>query len=701
MKSCSLMMMVVFALAWGSGCRTTDTGPRETAKPAETKQAAPAEGEKMAEEKQKAAALIVEPTLWDSVEDVEAACKERLAQANTLIEKVLQAKGKRDKSNTLVPYNEILLQVDRVLPQAELIANVHPKKEVRTAAEKCEQRVKKFITALTLNRNLYDALKGVESKALDKAAARFLKHLLRDYRRAGVDKDEATRKTLAALDAEMVKLGQEFRRNITEDKRHIMVKEQDLAGLPKDFLKSHKKDKTGKIKITTDYPDFLPVVAYAKKEKVRRDLYQKFLSRAYPKNEAVLKSLLAKRYTYATTLGYPDWAQYMAEDKMAKNKKVISDFILKVRELARPRVKSDLKEILARKKKDNRKVKSVGTWDRYYYVKKIQAERYGVDPAEVRSYFEFTRTKEGLMKLTQDLFGVTFKRAPGAKVWHESVEAYDVLDNNKPIARFYLDLHPREGKYGHAAEFPILSGIEGVQLPAASLVTNFPDPSKTGGEPALTEHTQVKTFFHEFGHLIHHLLSGRHRWVTQSGITCEWDFVEAPSQILEEWTWDHQVLARFAKHHKTGKPIPAALVDRMRKAKEFGKGVHVMRQMFYATLSFTLHDKDPKGLEPMAVVKDLYKKVSPYSYQKGTAVFANFGHLQGYSSMYYTYMWSLVLAKDMFTRFKKEGLLNKETARAYRDAVLAPGGSRDAAQMVKDFLGREHSFAAYEEWLKE
>jgi len=432
---------------------------------------------------------------------------------------------------------------------------------------------------------------------------------------------------------------------------------------------------------------------------VRRQLYELFLKRAHPVNDDILKKLLAARHQYATLLGYEDWASYNAEDKMVKDKKVIADFIEKVSALARPRMQADLKTILARKKKDHPPARAVGSWDRYYYVNRIKAEKYGVDPTEVRAYFDFANVKAGLLKITEEMFGLKLTKVDGAKVWHESVEAYDVYEGDKKIARFYLDLHPREGKYKHAAEFPLYTGVPGVQLPSASLVTNFPDPSKTGGKPALTEHKQVVTFFHEFGHLMHQLLDGRHKWVTMSGITCEWDFVEAPSQLLEEWAWDHGVLSRFAKHHETGKAIPADLVKRMNEARSFGKGVHVMRQMFYAALSFNYHNKAPGSFDLMKEMRRVQRGYSPYPYIKGTAVYANFGHLNGYSSMYYTYMWSLVQAKDMLSSFLAKGLMDKANAVSYRKKILEPGGTVDAADMVKAYLGRPYAFDAYQAWL--
>ncbi|MFH2005728.1 MAG: M3 family metallopeptidase [bacterium] len=645
--------------------------------------------------------VLAAPVVWDSEAEVNKGCGDHLAAAEKLKTQVESVTGAQTLKNTLGPYNGILIEVDRILPMSELVSNTHPQKPVRTAAEKCEQRVKKFVSKLMLNRKLYDALKGVDTKGLDRRAQRFVRLLLRDYRRAGVDRDGKTRKKLAALDAQMVKLGQTFQRTIREDKRFLDVTEKDLEGLPADYIEARKKKmKAGRVRITTDYPDFFPLQAYAKSEALRRKLYYKYLRRGFPKNAQILKQLLVARHTYATLLGFPDWAEYNAEDKMVKKKQVVADFIDKVTGLARPRMTTDLTEILARKKKDHPQATGVGAWDRFYYVKKIQSERFGVKPAEVRAYFDFAKVKKGLLELAQELWQVAFKRVPKAKVWHPSVEAYDVYDQGQLIARFYLDLHPRKGKYGHAAEFPIHTGILGKQLPSASLVTNFPDPSKTGGGPALTEHHQVTTFFHEFGHLMHKLLAGKHRWATQSGITCEWDFVEAPSQIMEEWAWDATILARFARHHKTGKPIPAALVARMLKAKEFGKGVHVMRQMHYAALSLAYHDRDPNGMNLLDLLKTVQKKYSPYPYEPNTHAYCNFGHLQGYSSMYYTYMWSLVIAKDLFTRFEKEGLMNKKTALDFRRKILEPGGSVDAVDMVKAFLGRPHTFAAYQAWLQ-
>jgi len=218
-------------------------------------------------------------------------------------------------------------------------------------------------------------------------------------------------------------------------------------------------------------------------------------------------------------------------------------------------------------------------------------------------------------------------------------------------------------------------------------------------DPALLEHTEVVTFFHEFGHLLHHLFGGRTRWAGLSGVRTEWDFVEAPSQMLEEWCWDPKVLQQFARHHQTGEPIPEALVKRMREAEEFGKGLRVRQQMFYAATSLHFHDRDPSGLDTTALAAGLQEKYTPFRHVDGTYFQESFGHLEGYSAIYYTYMWSLVIAKDLFGVFRREGLLERGPAMRYRKAVLEPGGSRPAKDLVRQFLGRDSSFDAFAAWL--
>jgi thimet oligopeptidase len=315
----------------------------------------------------------------------------------------------------------------------------------------------------------------------------------------------------------------------------------------------------------------------------------------------------------------------------------------------------------------------------------------------MRAYFPYARVQAGVLDVTARLFGIEYRRVDDPTVWAPGVETYDVYEAGDRLGRLHLDMHPRRDKYKHAAQFNIRNGVRGLQLPEAALVCNFPGGEP--GDPGLLEHEDVVTFFHEFGHLLHDLFAGCTRWMGIAGINTEWDFVEAPSQMLEEWAWDVGVLQSFARHHETGAPIPADLVERARRAREFGKGIAARHQMFYAMLSLKLHGGDPAGIDTTQFVRELQNEYSMFRYVDGTHFHASFGHLEGYSALYYTYMWSLVIAKDLFSQFSPADLLAPAVARRYRDCVLAPGGSAPAAELVQRFLGRPFGFEAFENWL--
>jgi thimet oligopeptidase len=382
---------------------------------------------------------------------------------------------------------------------------------------------------------------------------------------------------------------------------------------------------------------------------------------------------------------------------MVGSAKNASDFIDRIVAASGPKAEREYAVILKRKQQDVPQATVVNSWERTYYAELVRRADYAFDSQSVRPYFPFDRVKQGLLDVTGRLFGVTYRRIADAPVWDPSVEAYEMLEDGKMVGRFYLDMHPRPNKYNHAAQFGIRSGVTGRQIPEAALVCNL--PGGEAGDPGLMTHDDVTTFFHEFGHLVHNLLAGRHQWVGISGTSTEQDFVEAPSQMLEEWTWDPATLATFARHYDTNQPIPATLVQQMRRASEFGKGLTVRQQMLYARLSLSIYDRDPKSVDTTALVKALTNTYTPFPYVEETHFQTSFGHLDGYSAVYYTYMWSLVIAKDLFSQFDRTNLLAPDVAKRYRDTVLAPGGSKPAATLVRDFLGRPFDFNAWQEWL--
>ena len=630
-------------------------------------------------------------------ESLLAACHADMQRARQGIKLLYGMTAPRDPQAALQAYDEAMGALGDAAARASVCRNAHPDSKMRDAADQCEQEVDALATELSLDRGVYDTLAAIDIDGADAATKYYVQKTLRDLRRAGVDKDDATRARVRTLREELLKIGQEFGKNIKDDVRTLAIDPSELDGLPDDFKQQHKPGADGKVTISTDNTDYIPFVTYAKSSKAREALWRLYRLRGHPNNLDVLSRMLEKRHELATLLGYPSWAAYATEDKMIGSEKAASEFIARISTASSSRSERDYAQLLKRKQKDDPSAKSVPPWDSAYYQERVMAEDYGFDSQAMRGYFEYERVKKGVLDITARMFGIEYRKLSDAPVWHPAVDAYDVVENGKLLGRIYLDMHPREGKYKHYAQFTLANGAAGRALPEGVLMCNFPRPS--GSEPALMEHGSVRTFFHEFGHLLHHVLGGHTRWVGQSGVATEWDFVEAPSQMLEEWIWDLETLQTFARHHATGEPLPAALLAAARAADEYGKGLWVRQQMFYAATSLEFHARNPRGLDTTKLMAELQDRYTPFKYVEGTYFHESFGHLDGYSAIYYTYMWSLVIAKDLFSVFKKEGLLNPAPARRYRRAILEAGGSKPAAELVRDFLGRPYDFSAYQQWL--
>ena len=633
-----------------------------------------------------------EPLALPSADAAESWINDRAAAALTRARELaedLKRAAPADALETLRIWDEVTLALHGTAGMASLLANVHPDQAVRTAAESAEVEAQKLSVELSQDAALYAVFAQLPADGLEALAARFLDKVLRDFRRAGVDRDDATRARLKEIDERLLELVQEFSRTARDDVRTVRVVPERLAGLPDDFIASHPAGDDGLVTLTTDYPDSVPVGMFAHDADVRLQMSMASGNRGWPHNDAVLKEMFALRHEYATTLGYADWATYDAEVKMIGTGEAIPTFIAKIAEAAREPAERDLAVLLERYRRDVPEATRLAGPDAAYYRELVRKEQFDVDAQVVRGYFDFTKVRAGLLDVTGRLFGVRYEEVD-VPTWHEDVQSYDVvrLSDGARLGRIHLDLHPREGKYKHAAQFDLAPGVAGRSVAEGVLVCNF---SRT-----LMEHDHVVTLFHEFGHLVHHVLGGQGEWTRFSGVATEWDFVEAPSQMLEEWAWDPVVLASFATN-AAGEPIPAELVAKMRDADDFGKGVQVRQQTFFAMVSYAFHHERPDDLTARQI--ELQEQYSPWPHLEGTHFFAAFGHLGGYSSAYYTYQWSLVIAKDLFSAFDPADLFDAEVAGRYRDRVLAPGGSRDAADLVADFLGRPFTFDAYAAWL--
>ncbi len=628
---------------------------------------------------------------------LKARTEQRLALAQAALDKTLKVKGKRTLDNTMVPFDEVFRQIDMAGAQNGLMEEVSPDSTTRATAESMSQEISKFVTDLSLNRKLYDALVAMDISSADAETKFYVERTLRDFRLSGVDKDDATREKLKKLQEELVLISQEFGRNIREEKGTVQCTVAELEGLPLDFIDRHKPGNDGKVTLTLEYPDYMPVISYAKNDDLRRRMYMAYQNRAFPKNLEVLDRMRTKRHEMALLLGFTNYADLVVADKMTGKAQVARSFIDRVVAASGERQMREYQQLVAEKAKSVPGAKDVQFWESTYYSEQVRKTQYDFDSQQMRPYLPYTAVKQGVLDLSAKLFGVEFRRVKDAPVWHPLVECYEMFENGKLTGRFYLDMHPRANKYNHAAQFGIREGIKDRQIPEAALVCNLP-----GGDPAdpgLCEYNDVNTFFHEFGHLLHTLFGGNRKWVGTSGIRTEHDLVEAPSQMLEEWMKSHEVLATFAKDPKTGQPVPADLVKRMNRANEFGKGLAVRRQMVYAGMSLGCYDRDPAGLTTDQLFSELVKKYQPFPFVDGTHFQCAFGHLDGYSAVYYTYMWSLVIAKDMFSTFDKNNLMAPGAAKAYREKVLAAGGSKPAAEMVKDLLGRDFNEKAWQAWL--
>ncbi len=596
----------------------------------------------------------------------------------------------------LKDYDSLLnLAVSVGYGEAAIIAEANPDAAIRATGDTCQQKTSDMTTRISLSRPLYDRLSSIDSTKLDARSAYFLKRTLGEYRHAGIDKDEPTREKIRGLNKDLAELSTEFNKNLREIQGSVKVPPEDLLGLPEDYITNHPPGEDGFVTISTDYPDVFPIYTYSPDEALRKKLATEFLNRAYPENVASLRGLLEKRYELATTLGYDNWAAYITEDKMTGSPGVVSDFLESVEGAARNAAELEYNQLLEKQQELMPGATTVNDWSRTYLSELVRKSDYQLDSQEVRKYFAYNDVRDGIFSLVQDLFDVEIKPWDGAPVWQESVSGYEMYQNGELVGRFFLDMHPRDGKFKHAAAFPIRSGPTTDEVPVGALICNFPSGDHTTG---LMEHSQVETFLHEFGHLIHDMFSGQPDYANLSMGNLEWDFIEAPSQMLENWVWDYETLATFAKD-ADGNTIPPELVEKMVAARDFGVGVGTLRQLLYANVSLDYYNRPPSEVDFDEIWDENQSKLSPFETLPDAHQYASFGHLDGYSAIYYTYQWSLAIATDLFSEFEANGLRNGETAKRYRNLVLAPGSSKPAAELVHDFLGRDWSPDAYEAYL--
>ena len=640
--------------------------------------------------------------------DLEAWVDARLARHQRSIDQILAVEGPRTVENTLRAYDDAVAELSAAGSQTGLMDSVHPEKAIRDAAQALTQKIAQAGVQLGLNQQVYQALNQIDPESGDDATRHYLARTLLQYRLAGVDKDEATRNRIKELQDKATMISLSFGRNVQEDVKTVIVEDPaQLDGLPEDYLQAHQPGEDGKITLTTDFPDYLPVMTFAHSPTLRQKMYLAYNSRAYPQNRQNLLDLLAIRKEIAGILGFSTWADLATADQMmesAANMQAFLDELDQASKAGAEKEFSMVAEFVAGKEPgtDPADVK-IDAASRGYWLEQYRRSAFDFDSQSVRPYFPYERVEQGVLSTAARLFQVEFRRVPDAQVWHDDVVTYDVYDRDTAIGRFYLDMHPREGKDKWFSAHPLIPGIldhpSGRQLPEAALICNF--PGGKSGDAGLMQHSDVVTYFHEFGHLMHALLGGHQKWAGVSGIATEGDFVEVPSQMLEEFFRDPRLLATFAHHYKTNEPIPAELVMRMNRAGAFGRADWVRTQLFYTTYSLQTHIQNPATLDPDSLLQSLYTRFLPYTWIEGNRMYASFTHLVGYSSNYYTYLYDKVIALDFFSQFAPTNLLDDPVSMKYRRTVLEPGGSVPGKDIVMHFLGRKQSADAFVSWVGE
>jgi thimet oligopeptidase len=646
-----------------------------------------------------------------STESLESWVNTRLARHQQAIDRLLAVQGPRTLENTLRPYDEAVAELSSAGSQTALLDSVYPDKAIRDAAQALSQTVAQAWVALGLNQKVYQALTELAPESADAASRHYIERTLLQYRLAGVDKDEATRARIKELQDRITQLSLSFGRNVQESVNTVAVDDpSELEGLPEDYLKAHQPDEHGRITLTTEYPDYQPVMTFAHSAELRRRMLLAYNTRAFPQNEPILLELLAIRKELATILGFANWADLSTADQMMESAENMRWFLEELDIASQGGAGKEYAMVLGFAQTLQPAMEVIDAASRAYWLEQYRRSLFEFDSQSVRPYFPYERVERGVLATAARLFQVEFRRVEDAGAWHPDVVTYDVYeqadkrreDRASLIGRFYLDMHPREGKDKWFSAHPLISGVfergENDQIPQAALICNF--PGGKAGDPGLLQHTDVVTYFHEFGHLMHALLGGRQRWAGVSGIATEGDFVEVPSQLLEEFFHDPHLLAIFAHHYETDEPIPAELVQRMNRAGAFGRADWVRTQLFYTTYSLQTHTHDPATLDLNALFQELYARFLPYAWIDGNRMYASFTHLVGYSSNYYTYLYDKVIALDFFRQFSRHPL-DDPTSMKYRRTVLDPGGSMPGKEIVLRFLGRNQSADAFTDWIGE
>eukprot|EP00755_Sulcionema_specki_P004110 Sspe_Gene.4189::Locus_1378_Transcript_1_1_Confidence_1.000_Length_2133::g.4189::m.4189/K01392/THOP1; thimet oligopeptidase len=598
-------------------------------------------------------------------------------------------------------------KINPMVCEAKFLQHCHTDPAIREASEKANVAFSKLRVEGRLREDVFKAVQrfNTQKMLLEPHQKHFVERILQDFKRCGLQLEESKRKEYADLLAKDSELCTKYSSNISQNKLKLEFTREELAGLSDKYCEARKSAETGKIVVALTYPDTSPIFSQCTVAETRRKVAEARELLSYGNNLEVFVESINVRQKIASMLGYKHWADYITESRMTGGSKVACDFLKDLQNRMHEPGKKDLEKLLRYKEEHYKETGQefdgkLNPWDQGFYHEKIALKEFNVDDEQIREYFPLNHVVDTTLKIYQKVLSLTFHEIPRDKfeAWHEKVRLFVVYDGTEPggklMGQFYMDMHPREGKYNHAAIFHLLKRVDD-QVPVDCMLVNFPE--EEADSPALLRHNDVVTFFHEFGHIMHNICAETDGNMTRIAKVPR-DFVEAPSQMLENWCWEKETLKKLSRHYKTGEPIGDDLVKNLQDSRYINVAIGTLRQVYLASLDMEVHMNPPPSVEELqALVNRLRKEIALVENPKDWNMLRHFQHLMNqYSAAYHGYLWSEVLSADMFhTRFEQEGLENQKTGMDYRKMILAPGGIGSVYDNVSKFLGRPPNNEAF------
>ena len=607
----------------------------------------------------------------------------------------------RNFNNTLGTLDTLGAQLGSAASVLSLLTMVSPDEALREAAQAESITLQNFSSEhIAHNKELYKSINyyaqhKAPQEQLSDAQRYFIAQALKGYKHTGIQLPDEQQEKIKKIKRELSELELAFDKNIASDNKTIRVSLKELDGVPQKLIASLEKTHDNNYKIGVDYPTYTAVMDNCKVEKTRKALWEAFNTRGYPSNKQVLDRIQQLRLELARLIGFKDYAHFDIDDEMAQTPEKVEAFLDELVTRCEKKVAQEIAHLKVRLPKHITMVHNqFQPWDRAFIENVYKKQYLALNETKIANYFPLEHTLAKLFEIYEQFFGVTFKKEPVTGLWHKDVELLKVYKNQEFIGTVLLDLFPRDCKYSHACQVGIVPAVRqaGVLYPSVIVViANFPKPTSTC--PTLLRRSDVVTFFHEFGHALHGLL-GITELASFSGTHVKTDFVEMPSQMLEQWMWDPAILKMVSKHYKTGKPLSDELIEALQKVKNFNEGDHIQGQLFYSFFSLELFKENSPDCD--ILWEKLHKKLRPHiAFYPESKGYAAFGHLMGYGAKYYAYLWSKVYALDLFATIQKAGLLNGAMGEYYSKTVLAPGGSQEPLVLLQNFLGRAPNSEAF------